>query len=84
MNAGDPRCTHKVCNRHAVRGDPWHCYLRAPATPDPAVSTPWTHSCRCGTVTQGGTAGLAAHQATVGCPTTNYLPLDFVVTRRRS
>lgn len=84
MNAGDPQCEHKVCNRHARASEPWHCFLRPPAPPDPRISTPWAHTCRCGTVTQGGSAGLAAHQQTVGCTSSGYLPLDFTVTRKRT
>lgn len=84
MNTGDPRCAHKVCNRHARSNEPWHCYFVPPPRPDPKMVTSWTYTCRCGTRTQGGTAGLLAHQDVVGCPKFDYLPLDFVVTRKRT
>ena len=72
-------CRHKVCQRHQGAGEPWHCYLEPAPRPDDFT----TYSCRCGTQTQGGIAGLTAHQQTVGCTRRNLLPLDFTVTPHR-
>lgn len=57
----DKPCEHKVCNKNQSSTGPWHCYL----SPGPPVTDFTTFGCHCGTVTQGGPAGLAAHQHTV-------------------
>jgi hypothetical protein len=71
-------CNHRVCQRHN-HSLPWHCFLSA--APPPRDYTRFY--CRCGTQTQGGRAGLIAHQETVGCKEEPMLPLDRPVVTRR-
>jgi len=72
-------CDHKVCNRNNHHSKPWHCFM----SPAPKPRDYTTYYCRCGTHTQGGRAGLMAHQETVGCQDEPMLPLDRPVVTRR-
>lgn len=71
-------CQHKVCNRNQPASGEWWCYLAA--APAPAPLDYGTHTCHCGTWTQGGVVGFAAHQRVVGC---GQQQAEGVFVRRR-